>query len=131
MKKIFLLIFVFTITVFITGSSKTNIKENKNFSSEEFFVKTKTILPVSEATGKISLQTGLSSLDDIIRKYRVTGISKVFNLDNGNKNIYDKLGMERIYSFSLNNDAGYSDDEELKDAVKEFNKNDIKNDIKK
>ena len=123
MKKIFLLIFVFTITVFITGSSKTNIKENKNFSSEEFFVKTKTILPVSEATGKISLQTGLSSLDDIIRKYRVTGISKVFNLDNGNKNIYDKLGMERIYSFSLNNDAGYSDDEELKDAVKEFNKN--------
>lgn len=123
MKNIFSLLFILSCTVIFTGSSHTDIKESSEFTTDKFFVKTKTILPVSEATGKISLQTGLPSLDIIIRDYKITDISIVFDLNNGNREIYEKLGMQRIYLFSLKSENVYFKDNEIKEAVNAFNKN--------
>jgi len=123
MKKIFSLLFIFSCTVIFTGSSHKDLKKSSEFTTDKFFVKTKTILPVSEATGKISLQTGLPSLDLIIRDYKITDINNVFNLYNGNREIYEELGMQRIYLFSFSSDNAYLNDNEIKEAVNAFNKN--------
>lgn len=123
MKKLFSLILILPFAVLFTGSSNTNINENNSYATNEFFVKTKTVLPVSEATGKISLQTGKSSLDEIIRKYKITEISKVFDVNNGRKDLYEKFEMDRIYVFSFNNFDSYINDKELKETVNTFSNN--------
>ena len=123
MSKIFSLIFILISAFLFTGSSQTIIKENNKFAKNEFFVKTKTILPVSEATGRISLETGLISLDEIIQKYKVTQIEKVFNPDNGRKDIYDNLGMDRIYLFSCSIDIQFDSEKDLAEIVNTFTRN--------
>lgn len=105
--------------------SPLKIKTHNNdqsglFSKNKFFVKTKSELKVSEATGKISLQTGIKSLDEKIHKYNVTGIKKVFRLNNGDPFKYAKYGMSKIYVFNIEeNLKTYSD---IEDIIKEFGK---------
>lgn len=101
MKKILITLFLlFSLYIF----SQVNASENRtknNFASHKFFVKTKTQLKISEATGKISLTTGIKSFDLKNQKYQIKEIKKLFNLDNSNAELYYKLGMDRIYVFYL------------------------------
>lgn len=99
-KLLIILLLLFPLYIF----SQSNASENKaknSFVSHKFFVKTKTQLKVSEATGKIPLTTGIKSIDLKNQKYQIKEIKKLFNLNNGNAELYYKLGMDRIYVFYL------------------------------
>lgn len=74
------------------------------YSKKKIFLKTKSDLSVSEATGKISLTTGIPSLDAKISKYEICDVKRLFNLNNGNADLYDKLGMSRIYVLNFSPD---------------------------
>ncbi len=82
--------------------------QNFRYVKNKFFVKTKYDLKVSEATGEISLITGIKSLDLKIQKYKITRIRKLFHLNNGNSDVYNKLGMGRVYVFYI--DTNYNKD---------------------
>lgn len=116
---------IFLSVILVLLFSPLKIKTHNNdqsglFSKNKFFVKTKSELKVSEATGKISLQTGIKSLDEKIHKFNVTGIKKVFRLNNGDPFKYAKHGMSRIYVFNIEeNLKSYSD---IEDIIKEFDK---------
>ena len=66
--KILLSLLTSALIVLISFSeSETNINTNSSlFSKNKFFVKTGKELRISEATGKISLFTGIKSLDEKI-----------------------------------------------------------------
>ncbi len=115
------IIFIFFLSVAIIGltsdKSETYINNRTTlFSSTKIFVKTRSELKVSESTGKISLLTGLKTLDEKIIKFGVTGIKNLFRLNNGSPDLYEKYGMSRIYIFSLDT-VNYSDIEKI---VREF-----------
>jgi subtilisin family serine protease len=106
MNKIILTFLMLFIFIF----SETNLKTEKYhsttlYSNNKFFVKTKSVLKISEATGKISVMTGISSLDKKNSKYRIKKIEKLFELNNGNEHLYNKLGMSRIYEFYIDDSA--------------------------
>ncbi|MGB9697320.1 MAG: S8 family serine peptidase [Ignavibacteria bacterium] len=71
------------------------------YSTLKFFVKTKAELRISEATGEISVYTGISSLDERNIKYKVKKIKKLFKVNNGDIDLYNELGMGKIYVFYL------------------------------
>ncbi len=73
------------------------------FTKKKIFLKTKTELKVSEATGRISLLTGMETLDEKISKYRIEKIDNLFKLNRGDRNLFDKFGMGRIYVLSFEN----------------------------
>ena len=118
--KILLSLLTSALIVLISFSeSETNINTNSSlFSKNKFFVKTGKELRISEATGKISLFTGIKSLDEKINKFGINSIKKLFNLNKGNPYLYSKYGMERIYVFNLDTN-NYCN---IEDIVKEFNK---------
>ncbi|MBK7254897.1 MAG: S8 family serine peptidase [Ignavibacteria bacterium] len=118
--KILLSLLTSALIVLISFSeSETNINTNSSlFSKNKFFVKTGKELRISEATGKISLFTGIKSLDEKINKFGINNIKKLFNLNKGNPYLYSKYGMERIYVFNLDTN-NYCN---IEDIVKEFNK---------
>ena len=118
--KILLSLLTSALIVLISFSeSETNINTNSSlFSKNKFFVKTGKELRISEATGKISLFTGIKSLDEKINKFGINNIEKLFNLNKGNPYLYSKYGMERIYVFNLDTN-NYCN---IEDIVKEFNK---------
>jgi len=118
--KILLSLLTSALIVLISFSeSETNINTNSSlFSKNKFFVKTSKELKISEATGKISLFTGIKSLDEKINKFGINSIKKLFNLNKGNPYLYSKYGMERIYVFNLDTN-NYCN---IEDIVKEFNK---------
>lgn len=99
MKIIYTLIIVFLIqfAVVITVNSEEN--EKLNFKTEKVIVKTKKDLKISEATGKISTRTGIPSFDKKIEEYKIYKIEPVFRPNNGDAELYDSLGMGRIYIF--------------------------------
>lgn len=99
MKIIYTLIIVFLIqfAVVITVNSEEN--EKLNFKTEKVIVKTKKDLKISEATGKISTRTGIPSFDKKIEEYKIHKIEPVFRQNNGDAELYDSLGMGRIYIF--------------------------------
>lgn len=99
MKIIYTLIIVFLIqfAVVITVNSEEN--EKLNFKTEKVIVKTKKDLKISEATGKISTHTGIPSFDKKIEVYKIYKIEPVFRPNNGDAELYDSLGMGRIYIF--------------------------------
>lgn len=72
-------------------------KEPDRYSKRSFFVKTFEELKVSEATGKLSLETGIPSLDNAISKAGISEIRQVFRLNNGSPELYLKHEMNRIY----------------------------------
>ncbi len=118
--KILLSLLTSALIVLISFSeSETNINTNSSlFSKNKFFVKTGKELRISEATGKISLFTGIKSLDEKINKFGINNIEKLFKLNKGNPYLYSKYGMERIYVFNLDTN-NYCN---IEDIVKEFNK---------
>jgi thermitase len=93
---------------------------NSLYVKNKVFVKTKSDLGVSEATGKISTVTGIPSLDKLNQSYKVKKIERVFELNNGDVEVYRKLEMSRIYVFwfdenidSYNVVNGYAKDENI------------------
>lgn len=91
-----------------------------NYSKTSFIVKMKQDLGVSEATGKISTHTGIRSIDEKNNKYRIKNIKRIFELNNGDAELYKELEMSRIYLFTLDEKnvfdvkeivRSYSDDE--------------------
>ncbi len=73
----------------------------EKFTTDKFIVKCKNKLKISEATGKISLQTGYSSLDGLISKYNVRNIENIFKCNNGDAALYSEMEMDKYYLFSI------------------------------
>ena len=118
MKKIILS----SLVVFIIIFSGNTIKTERNLSSSlftnnKFIVKTKTELRISEATGEISVATGIKSIDEKNSKYRITSIKRIFELNNGSVFLYNKFGMSRIYEFHIEASAG----KDIEKIVKDYN----------
>ncbi|HMS65332.1 MAG TPA: S8 family serine peptidase [Ignavibacteria bacterium] len=115
MNKIIYLFPLLIVFLMLPLKLETHINNQSGlYSKYKFFVKTKSDLKVSEATGKISLQTGIESMDEKINKYHIKDIKKVFRLNNGNPVIYSKYGMSRIYVFTIDENKGeFSNIEEI------------------
>ncbi len=96
----------------ITGIADA-IPARKNYATGSFLVKTFAELKISEATGKVMLETGMPALDNIIRESSIENIRPLFRLNNGDKDLYIKLGMNRIYLFEKNS----SDIKDIEDVV--------------
>lgn len=107
--KILISVFIFFIVLLMSPQSSHTVNNNSSslFSRNKFFVKTKSELKVSEATGQILLQTGISSLDQKILKYGVKKIDSQFKLNNGDKALFEKYGMSRIYIFELEENSDF------------------------
>ncbi len=81
-----------------------NADDESLFVKNKFFVQTKQELKVSEATGEISLYTGIPTLDEKNNKYHIKKIKKLFELNNGDEVLFYKLGLNRIYIFYTETD---------------------------
>jgi subtilisin family serine protease len=82
-------------------TEKAYLTSSKNYSNKSFIVKTKSELKISEATGKIMLESGIKSFDEITSKYKIKSIDKVFEINNGDAVLYHELGMNTVYEFVL------------------------------
>ena len=97
---IFAVFWVLSIILFpIHLNTEENLNSETLFTKNKFFVQTKQELLVSEATGEISLITGIPTLDEKNKKYKIKKIRKLFELNNGDEVLYYKLGLNRIYIF--------------------------------
>lgn len=99
MKLFYAAILIITSQLFISIGVNSEENEKLNYKTEKVIVKMKKELKISEATGKISTQTGIPSLDKKIEEYKVNKIETVFKLNNGDAALFEKLGMGRIYVF--------------------------------
>ena len=118
MKKIILSSLVVFIIIFSGNTIKTERNSSSSlYTNNKFIVKTKTELRISEATGKISVSTGINSIDEKNSKFRITKIKRIFELNNGSAYLYEKFGMSRIYEFFLEESA----DKDIENIVKEYN----------
>lgn len=99
MKLFYTAILIITAQLFISIGVNSEENEKLNYKTEKIIVKMKKELKISEATGKISTQTGIPSLDKKIEEYKVNKIETVFKLNNGDAALFEKLGMGRIYVF--------------------------------
>jgi thermitase len=104
------------VSIFMLTSNTSKSETIYNYSSKSFFVKMKKDLGISEATGKISTHTGIKSVDEKNNKYRVKSIKRVFELNNGDKALYDELEMSRIYLFTLDDNNIF----DVREIVKSF-----------
>jgi thermitase len=123
MNKYFKSIILFAavaMPVLYPGNSRTyDIVRESLYTKNKIFVKTRIDLSVSEATGKImATRTGVNSIDALNNKYGISRVEKVFNLDNGNAYLYNKLEMSRIYVIYFSGDKDYVDK-----AVEDYNNN--------
>ena len=109
MKVSFCILLVFAV-LFTDGLiKKSSAVGNAGFSlytKNKFFVKTKKEIGVSEATGKLLTKTGIPSIDLLNKKYNVSKIQRVFDLNNGDPVLYQELGLSRIYVFYLEGETG-------------------------
>jgi thermitase len=71
------------------------------YTKNKFFVQTKQELKISEATGEISIMTGILTLDEKNTKYKIKKIKRLFELNNGDDKLFYKLGLNRIYVFYI------------------------------
>lgn len=104
-SKIILYLIIVLSLVLSTNSSYT--VDNQPYSlltKNKFFLKTYYELPVSEATGEISIRTGITSFDNLNSLYKVKQIKRVFEQFNGDAEVYRELEMSRIYVFYLENE---------------------------
>ncbi len=93
------LLFIVLTPVFL--NTTVNLNDDSLFIKNKFFVQTKQELKISEATGEISIITGIPSLDEKNRKYNIKKIKRLFELNNGDENLYYELGLNRIYVFYI------------------------------
>ena len=77
--------------------------EQPSYSTESFFIKTKVPLRISEATGKITLNSGVASFDEKLVQFNVSSIERVFELYNADVELYSNLEMDRIYVVNFEN----------------------------
>jgi len=118
MKKIILSSLVVFIIIFSGNTIKTERNSSSSlFTNNKFIVKMKTELRISEATGEISVTTGINSIDEKNSKYKITKIERIFELNNGSAYLYEKFGMSRIYEFYLEESA----DRDIEKIVKDYN----------
>jgi subtilisin family serine protease len=89
-----------------------------NYTNYKFFVKSKIAFNKSEATGTVTTKTGIKSVDDLNRKFKVKQVKEVFKLNNGNQEIYLELGMNRIYSIVIETEGNYP----VEKIVEEYSK---------
>ena len=116
----FALVFLLSSVSHSSGMFDDHSENYSNYSKTSFIVKTKQEIGVSEATGRISVQTGIKSIDEKNNKYRIKSIRRIFELNNGDAELYKELEMSRIYLFTLDEKnvfdvkeivKSYSDDE--------------------
>lgn len=123
-KNVFKIVSVFVVCIIlILLPNKSNTYDglgNSLYVKNKVFVKTKTELGISEATGKISTVTGIPSIDKLNNQFKVKRIERVFELNNGDAETYRKLDMSRIYVFwfdenidSYNVVDGYTKDDNI------------------
>ena len=100
-------VFLICLTVVLIPRESNTFEWSRNslYVKNKFFIKTKSELGVSEATGKISTITGIPSLDLLNNKYKVRKIKRVFELNNGDVQLYQKLEMSKIYVVYFESDA--------------------------
>lgn len=109
MKIIFNISLVLILSLAYPFDSHTlNNNSSSLFSKNKFFIKTRSELRVSEATGKISFETGMTSLDEKLTRYKISSISKLFKLNNGDKKLYEKFGMARIYLLNIDDKYNFN-----------------------
>ncbi|HRE42174.1 MAG TPA: S8 family serine peptidase [Ignavibacteria bacterium] len=96
--------------------SSENIKGS--FSESSFFLKTVSPFKISEATGKIIPTSGISSFDNILKKYKISKVEKVFENFNGDYDLYMSLGMDRIYQVYIETEEPKN---QILNAVNELN----------
>ena len=120
-KKLVTVLIVCAALVLIPELSNTNDGlGNSLYVKNKVFVKTKYELGVSEATGKISVVTGIPSVDRLNSQFKVKKIERVFELNNGDVETYGKLEMSKIYVFWFDENIdsykvvdGYAKDENI------------------
>lgn len=97
--------FLLPMILLIPGPSYTDSNTAESLCSKnKFFVKMKQPLGVSEATAEISLTTGIYSIDEKNKRFGITKIKRVFEVNNGDPALYQNLEMDRIYIFYANKD---------------------------
>jgi subtilisin family serine protease len=116
MKKLFTLILTVSALCVYTFLPDAYAEPRAEYSPYKFIVKTKTGLPVSEATGRISVSTGIKSIDARNTKYKVTKIQPVFRLNNGDAELFNKLDMGKYYLFFLDEKSPAS----VKDIINDY-----------
>ncbi|MBI5403431.1 MAG: S8 family serine peptidase [Ignavibacteriae bacterium] len=102
-RKIRFSVFLILVTAFtpIYLNTTENTVGESLFTKNKFLVQTRQELKISEATGEVSVYTGIQSIDEKNSKYKIKKIKKVFDLNNGDEALYRNLGMDRIYVFYL------------------------------
>ncbi len=116
MKLFYTALLVISAQLLMAVSVNSKEDEKLRYKTEKVIVKTKKELKISEATGKISTRTGIPSLDKKIEDYKVNKIESVFRQNNGDAELYEKLGMGRIYVFYFDT----FNSQTAVDAVKDF-----------
>lgn len=100
-----LIVFLISSSAFLISGNNVSSELTGDYTShisvKKIFLKTKKELPVSEATGEISIRSGFSSLDKKLESYKVEKVKRVFRLNNGRKDLYEKFEMNRIYVLFL------------------------------
>jgi thermitase len=99
---VFIILIIISVPVYLNTAE--NINDETLFVRNKFFVQTKQELKISEATGEISLYTGIATLDEKNSKYHIRKIKRLFELNNGDVDLYYKLGLNRIYIFYIDSD---------------------------
>lgn len=121
MKKNYTTLLFICLQLVFAISVNSEENERLNCKPEKIIVKTKKELKISEATGKISLRTGVSSFDKIIEEYSINKAEPVFRLNNGDAELFEKLGMGRIYVLHFDTYNSKS----VERAVKDFSSEDF------
>lgn len=119
MKLICTAILIISVQLFSAIAVNSEENEKLNYKTEKVIVKTKKELKISEATGKISTRTGIPSLDKKIEDYKVNKIEPVFKQNNGDADLFEKLGMGRIYVFYFDTYNSKTVDKAVKDFSSE------------
>lgn len=121
MSKFFTSFFLISVFLILNGGNVKSESLNEptsGISLKKIFIKTKTEFKISEATGEITLQTGVSSFDKKIRVNKVEKVKRVFRLNNGRKDLYEKFEMNRIYVLYFKEDIN-----DIQFLVSDFSKN--------
>ncbi|MBP9097007.1 MAG: S8 family serine peptidase [Ignavibacteria bacterium] len=119
MKLIYTAILIISVQLFSAIAVNSEENEKLNYKTEKVIVKTKKELKISEATGKISTRTGIPSLDKKIEDYKVNKIEPVFKQNNGDADLFERLGMGRIYVFYFDTYNSKTVDKAVKDFSSE------------
>jgi subtilisin family serine protease len=116
MKLFYTTIFLICTQIFFAVPTNSEEYERLHYKTEKVIVKTKSELKISEATGKISMHTGIPSLDKKIENYTVNKIESVFKQNNGDAELFERLGMGRVYIFYFDT----YNSKTVESAVKDF-----------